>query len=177
MVYVACTRKHIALVYDRDVELARTTQYAGAPNPCQQNAELSWGARACIFFYRNMHFALVIDRGGRPVHTGRYDDTPAVSHTKQYKVTGGTRTWSICCRNVRVAFAIDRMVGMRAAGNMLAPPPSLSKTMQSNRRAPAHDRDFAATSALQLFLAGLAGMRTAGNMSAPPRALSKTHAK
>ena len=42
-------------------------------------------------FHRNIHFALVLDRGGGPAHTVQHDETPAVLDTKQYKVIGGIR--------------------------------------------------------------------------------------
>ena len=82
-----------------------------------------------------MHSVLFFDRDGWPARSEQYDGTPAVPVKNQCKVVAGRPRMLQMWRQSAFCFVfLTGMVGLRAASNVTAPPPSLSKTNAKRSR-------------------------------------------
>ena len=130
MVHGECIRNHLALLFYRDGGPARTRQYVGTHTiPVDKQFKGIVGSRRTT-----QHLAATctvhsfFERDGGPARGWQHVGTPAVPVKNRCNVIAPPRAWSnILPQSAPCTASLRGMVGLRAAGNMWAPPPSLSR--------------------------------------------------
>ena len=97
-------------------------------------------------------------------------------HVRGKVISGCPRMSHMSSQSVCVLF-LSGMDALRAASNVPAPLPPLSKTNAEWSRGACACSRFGGKLHFYCFLSGMVGLRAASNMTAPPPSLSKTNAK